>query len=322
MVIRVLKIIALSFLCLSVLSCGQGRGGDGGNKVPATVERPFPKAYVPSTIVSETERERYLAEHYWDAFLSGEGPTDTALVLGVRKAEVEQAFSNYTALIGAYPLERSDALMHTLFSKVSARQKKDTSSFFYTVFNEIVSRYLYDPNSPLRDEDLYLPYVQDMAISDLTGEEMLAAYRYEASSCSVNRRGSVAPDFRITTAGGRVFRLHSIRAERTLLFFSNPGCRNCREIGEGLMSDAVLVRMMEEGRLAVVNVYIDEDLAEWRKYVSTYPELWHSGYDAAHAVRDGRLYDVRAIPSLYLLDAEKRVLLKDAPLEKVIYCLK
>ena len=310
-----MELLASSLLCLSLFSCGRGPGG--GPASPAVQARSFPAPYIPSTIIAPEERENYLAEHYWDAFLSGDGPTDSALVLGVRKEEVEQAFSNFAALIGDYPLERSDALMHGLFARVSAKQRKDSASFFYNTFNEIVSRYLYDPNSPMRDEDLYLPYVQDMAASPLSREEMLPAYRYEAGACSINRRGSVAPDFRIRMADGKFFSLHSVKAEHTLLFFSNPGCNNCREIGQELMSDAYLSQMIGDGRLAVVNVYIDENIAEWRKYASGYPASWHSGYDAGHSVRDGRLYDVRAIPSLYLLDDGKRVLLKDAPLEKV-----
>ena len=35
-------------------------------------------------------------------------------------------------------------------------------------------------------------------------------------------------------------------------------------------------------------------------------------------IRSDHLYDVRAIPSLYLLDSQKRVLMKDAPEDKVL----
>ena len=35
-------------------------------------------------------------------------------------------------------------------------------------------------------------------------------------------------------------------------------------------------------------------------------------------VQDSEKYNIRAIPSLYLLDENKVVLLKDAPLEKVM----
>ena len=73
-----------------------------------------------------------------------------------------------------------------------------------------------------------------------------------------------------------------------------------------------------DGTLAVVNVYIDEDVAAWREYEPNYPRAWLCGYDAAGLIRSDRLYNVRAIPSLYLLDGRKRVLMKDAPVERVV----
>ena len=65
--------------------------------------------------------------------------------------------------------------------------------------------------------------------------------------------------------------------------------------------------------MAVLNIYIDEDLQGWRDYMPIYPEEWYNGFDPDLAIRTENLYDVRAIPSLYLLDEEKRVILKDAP---------
>jgi hypothetical protein len=48
-----------------------------------------------------------------------------------------------------------------------------------------------------------------------------------------------------------------------------------------------------------------------------YPEEWYNGFDPDCVIRNTGLYNVRAIPSLYLLDAEKKVILKDAPEDKV-----
>ena len=76
--------------------------------------------------------------------------------------------------------------------------------------------------------------------------------------------------------------------------------------------------MIASGELAVLNIYIDEDLGEWYNYMPIYPSSWYNGYDPDYAIRTDRLYDVRAIPSLYLLDSEKTVLMKDAPTEKIL----
>ena len=55
-----------------------------------------------------------------------------------------------------------------------------------------------------------------------------------------------------------------------------------------------------------------------RAAAGEYPSGWYNGYDFRRVMNDGSLYYVRAIPSLYLLDAGKRVIMKDAPTERVL----
>ena len=304
--------LCLCALLLLAVSCG-GRK----KAAPAAKDRPFPQVVIPAAYTDPDERISYAIEHYWDGFFGGDGRTDSARVLGVPKGEVEQALANYIGVLGRAPLPQAGKAVSGLFDALAAKQAADTSNRVYLAMTEMVARYLYDPNSPLRDEDLYLPFVQKMAASPLTREDMRTAYRYEAQMCALNPRGSVAPDFVMTLRGGTQVRMHSVRAERTLLFFSNPGCHNCKEIIDALQADGNILNLIREGRLAVLNIYIDEDLDAWRSYMPIYPKEWLNGYDAAHILRQDVLYNIRAIPSLYLLDAEKRILLKDAPLERV-----
>ena len=302
-------------MILLAVSCG------GRRKSAVQADRPFPQVSIPSAYTDADERIAYGVEHYWDGFFEGPGRTDSAHVLGVLKGEVEQALSNYIGVLEALPLGKAQQGISALFDKISVRQQADTSDRVYLAMTEMVARYLYDPNSPMRDEDLYLPFVQKMASSPLTRENMRTACRYEAQMCAMNPRGSIAPDFAITLRNGTQVRMHSVKAERTLLFFSNPGCQNCREIIDALKTDSKVQSMVGEGRLAVINVYIDEDLKAWRDYMPVYPKEWLNGYDAAHIIRKDVLYCIRAIPSLYLLDADKHILLKDPPVERVLQTL-
>ena len=49
-----------------------------------------------------------------------------------------------------------------------------------------------------------------------------------------------------------------------------------------------------------------------------YPEEWLNGFDPDFVIRTDVLYNVRAIPSLYLLDKDKTVIMKDAVTERVL----
>ena len=309
------KIVFVAFLFLAV-SCGGRKKAE-----PAVQDRAFPQPTVPTAYTDPAERLEYLVSHYWDDFFAGDGRTDSARVIGVPKTGVEQAMANYIAVLNEAPLSQAQKGMSHLFDQLSAKQQADTSQRVYLAMTEMVAHYLYDPNSPVRDEDLYLPFVQKMAASPLTREDMRTAYRYEAQMCALNPRGSIAPDFVITLRNGTTVRMHSVKADKTLLFFSNPGCNNCKEIIDALQADEYARQLVRDGNLAVLNVYIDEDLKAWRDYMPTYPREWLNGYDAAHILRQDLLYCIRAIPSLYLLDADKRVLLKDAPLDRVLQVL-
>jgi hypothetical protein len=90
------------------------------------------------------------------------------------------------------------------------------------------------------------------------------------------------------------------------------------EIINVLKNDPLLSSMISNGKMAVLNIYIDEDIPAWRSYMSIYPEEWYNGFDPDLAVRSNEIYNIRAIPSLYLLDKEKNVLMKDVP-ENVLF---
>ena len=104
----------------------------------------------------------------------------------------------------------------------------------------------------------------------------------------------------------------------TLVFFSNPGCGACKEIMNVLKEDATISSLIRNGVMKVLNIYIDEDLEAWRSYMPIYPEEWYNAFDPDLSIRNDETYNIRAIPSLYLLDKEKNVLMKDVP-ENVLF---
>ena len=299
-------------LCaLSLVSCAPR-----GQK--AAEPRHIQEVKIPSVYSSDEEKADYALAHYWDGLLLGDGRTDTAMILGVPKAEVEQRMANYTLFLTQVPLQKARGSVGAFFNAIEKKHAADTSSHLLPAMEKIVTHYLYDPNSPMRNEDLYLPFVSRLAESEFTAANMKPAYRHDAQMCSLNQYGQQVPDFKFRTLKGRTMHLYGVRARYTMLFFSNPGCHACKGIIEEVMGNPVIPGMLSDGTLAVVNVYIDEDLDAWKAYAPTYPESWYSGYDPDYIIRQDLLFNVRAIPSLYLLDAEKRVIMKDAPTENVL----
>ena len=85
-----------------------------------------------------------------------------------------------------------------------------------------------------------------------------------------------------------------------------------KQLREQISGSPMLSEMIERGRLKILALYPDEDLTEWRNYRDHIPASWINAYDAGCLVRENGTYDLTAIPSLYLLDSDKRVLVKDS----------
>ena len=96
----------------------------------------------------------------------------------------------------------------------------------------------------------------------------------------------------------------------------------CRDIREAITASPMLSVMIERGQLKVLALYPDEDLTEWRDYRDHIPASWINAYDKGCVIREKSLYDLGAIPAMYLLDSRKRVLVKDstdvAQIEEII----
>ena len=289
--------------------CGQGKKAEQFKALP------FPDCAPPGMMSDPQDRVEYMAEHYWDVFAdpSRSYPSDSLLVSGVRKEEVEQKFADWTFILDRISFAKAENAISRLYDRVLACEKADTASNVFETVTELASRYLFDPNSPLRNEDYYNVYVRRLVRYEGLSEEMRGKYEFDVSMTSLNRTGTVAADFRFTDKKGSIHTLHGIKAPFTLLFFSNPGCNACMEIINVLKGEPRISAMIAAGGLAVLNIYIDEDLQGWRDYMPVYPDEWYNGFDPDLVIRTDNLYFVRAIPSLYLLDENKRVILKDAP---------
>lgn len=310
---RMNRHIAAACLCAAVISCG-------GPKPGKTVSREFPVVQVPA-MMDDASKVEYLSYHYWDNLLDAETlvDCDTSAVSAVSIANIEQAFANYVFILEQLPLDKGQECMAVLTKKIIACRQQDKGNI--QAFMKVVERYLYNVNSPLRDEDLMTPYARMMASDTTLEQSQRDLYARWAALSSLNARESIAADFSFTLRNGKVKTLHGVKADYTLLFFSNPGCHACKDIIDALVSSVKLSEKTASGDLAVVNVYIDEQLQEWMEYSSVYPAVWYNGFDHNGVIRADELYNVRAIPSLYLLDENKRVILKDTTFERVIATL-
>lgn len=291
-----------SVFYLCVLAAGlTACGGPGSGRQASSNSEPAKPAYflpmLPPADLDAAQQQAYLREHYWDRF-------DFADTLFLRRADSLQmldAFVGYLRIIG--PVD-GDA-MQGLMTRASGSRRM--LSYFYGMAEKVLD----DPNSPFRSDELFIPVLERVVTSPNFDEYEKMAFSYRLQLARQNRIGQPANDFSCRLASGASRTLYGVKADYTLLFLHNPGCPMCREIMKELTASPMLTEMIERGTLRVLALYPDEDLGEWRKHFDEIPASWINAYDAGCTIEKGGLYSLRAIPSLYLLDADKRVLLKD-----------
>jgi hypothetical protein len=313
---------AVIMVLAALVSCGQ-RTGQGSDDAAQKKTRAFPMVNPPAMMQDQMEILEYMSVHYWDAFAAqpkdGGKPylCDSMHVSGVEKGAFEQALANYIYILENLPLRTAQKGVRKMAEKAEACETADTASNIFETFVEMAEKYMFDPNSPLRNEDLYSPFASSLSQSAHLDSATRDRYAYVAGMCRLNEKGTKAADFLFSDKNGRQYTLYGIKADFTLLFFSNPGCHSCLDIINALKDSPQISEMISDGKMAVLNIYIDEDLQAWREYMPIYPEQWYNGFDPDLVIRTDKVYNVRAIPSLYLLDSEKTVLLKDADLERL-----
>ena len=120
---------------------------------------PFPDVMPPEMLETPQDRAEYMAEHWWDKFAddSRAYPCDSTLVSGVSREVVEQKFANWVNVLSMVDYPHAAKSVRRLYDKALKCERKDTASNVFDTFRTLVEKYLYDPNSPMRNEDLYGP---------------------------------------------------------------------------------------------------------------------------------------------------------------------
>lgn len=274
-------------------------------KAQTDVNESFPLPDIPVTLASNEERMRYFLQHYWDLY----DFTDTIPVY--KQETIEQALVNYLSLLAE---EEENDRMESLKNFVKNLSVDETAGIW---FQEKIEHYLYDPNSPMRNDDWYRTVIQEIVASVSPDDYRVERMRYQLKMLNTNVKGSRAADFSFRLSAGGVKSLWNIQSNYTLLLLYDPECENCHKAIETLIASPELGNMMESSGkgiplLAILTVAVEGEKEDWEKHLSYMPENWLNGYDEKGSIRERELYDLRSVPSMYLLDKSKKVLIRDA----------
>lgn len=244
------------------------------------VEDAFPYPQVPSDLRTPAERARFVVTHYWDGF----NFQDTAFVL--RPELVEQGFANFVDL-----LPRVDGPLAMQGIDVFSQRAYCVKGLVADYFALLSERYLFNEDSPLRNDTLYALFLEAMDSSPWVDPSEKERHGFLIGNIRKNRVGSIAADFSFVDSQGKEQTVHGVKSPYTLLYIYDPDCEYCHEVYTDMQRQPSIVSNPD-----VMVVEVD---------ASKRRDLWN-------------LYFFRSFPAIYLLDADKRVVEKDATIERVL----
>ena len=266
--------------CLLLLA---GFWGSISAQQPLSQELPLPS--VPTTLRTPHERAAYILAHFWDGL-------DFADTLRSRRPDfVEQNLANFLSLFPHAQEEARTAAVRRLMQRAEADKPA------YLLLAELSEKYLYTPGSPMQSEEHFIPFLEELARTPILDDTEKSRPRFLLSAARKNRPGTTAADFAYHTAEGRRQTLHTTpSAPLLLLLFYNPDCRHCQETMARLHADPLIRESLQNNRLTLLAIDVE----------------------ANPGITDRELYILPTMPTLYLLDGEKRVILKETKVDSVL----
>lgn len=268
----------------------------------------LPLPVVPPTLTKPADRAIYIIDHFWD----GLDFSDTVVSRDARL--IEQSFADYTSLFPV--VNDSTARLQSAVNRLVSASEAD--SVAAAGLREIAEIYLYDVVSPMHNDDYYRFYLNSFINSDGLDDGMRLRYEYQLEEIDKNRVGEEATDFGLVAKDGSETTLsHEVAGvPLTVLMFYNPFCSECHDISSAMGDDPAVAKAVAAGRLQLIAVIAD---GAWSDNASAVPLDGPIREFAAkdNCVEDEQLYSIRMIPTLYVLDSEMKVVMRDAKLARI-----
>lgn len=277
--------------------------------VQAQAQQSFPYPAIPDTLRSVEQRAGYLSEHYWDNY----NFADTLLLKS--KEVTEQGFVNFIDILNRFNLDNaSKGVAHKDIAQKDITRKgitqqgiaqKDITQQDITQqgivcftrkafsnaaakerFENLIEHYFEDQLSPVRNDRVYLIFLEEMKNSPCFNETEKERIAFKIKTTNKNLPGDIAINFKFKDENGKEHQLSDYKDQKVILYFYDPDCENCHEVSAWLKQQTI------PADIKVLKMIADN----------------HISY----------MYSLKNMPTIFLLDKENKVILKDCTAQELI----
>lgn len=241
---------------------------------------------------------------YWDNKLD-------SLIIKQNRELTEQAFHEFINSLKSTSEDTIQKSIHHLMKQC----EKDP--MFYMQMALTAEMNLYDTRSPLMNESYYIHFLEAIQATDCLNKGFKFRYEKQLEGCMKNRPGTQANNITYIDANGNESSLYELEAKHTLLVFYSPSCHKCQAVTNEMKQHTQINDLIVSEDLKVMAIYADGDQKEWETEMDYFPPTWINGYDHKDEIYTKGTYMLRMTPTIYLLDSDKKVILKDTNMEDI-----
>lgn len=263
------------------------------------IEPLFEYPMAPDSISNLQDRSDWLMQHFWDGM-------DFANKQTVDQNALNDAFAVYTAPMQFASVTEVNASIDKLISRYSKNPVLSLQ------FGKAAEEALYGPRAYFWNDELYLKFLDALVSNKGIKKERKLRYNRQRDLISATMVGKRPPAFDYLTPQGKKSRFDPTGVI-TLIEFGDPDCTDCRHARLKMETNVTFGRLIDTGKLNVMFINVDPDEG-WEQKLASYPAKWHVG--ASDDVAD--LYDLRATPSIYIVDRNGTVAAKNVDIETAI----
>ena len=276
------------------------------NQPKAPEKRTFPFVNVPLLYTTQQTQAEFLVTHFWDQF----DFTDTTWI-GSAESVTEAALVEYLSVM---PYTSYDVICKSLKRLLD---QADKNQAMYAFFYSKMEYYFASPNSTFRNEEFYIPLLEHMVASNSLDEPRKVRPGAILPFLNKNRPGTTAANIHFTRVSGAKDELTSVKSPYILVIFYDFDCEDCTVLKKIIEESEIVKEMLKQRKLAILAIYPGANMEGWKKSSPQIPVSWINGYDHNEEIGKEGTYILRSIPTLYLLNKEYMVVMKEPPFEYV-----
>ncbi|MEL6866214.1 MAG: thioredoxin-like domain-containing protein [Bacteroidota bacterium] len=148
-------------------------------------------------------------------------------------------------------------------------------------------------------------------------DELMKSVEVQAEKFRPVLIGKTAPDIEVQRKDGSSIRLHEIDSDYTVLYFWRPGCGHCKKATPNVKAFYQVYQDLGVEILSVCTQHGEGVQSCWDYVAENELEEWIQAVDPYHRSRFIQKFNAQRTPKIYVLDRDKKILLKDFKAENL-----